>query len=287
MSSESLLNSACSKLLSVVDKHVDRSTSLHRWVLLKNSILRSHTLLPAPDKDEAEPVYRHEDSHEEVEQDSFMFPDPSARGRDAGSGEDQWLDAILEDLGDDEDVDVEDSLIISHPPALQEDDEPLSPMYSPMSSSDDLADNSSFYYPPEIAIPYPVPYPPLHPSLVPDWLELDSSPEDSSLTPSPPLYHDPLPYFHSDDIDDLSVPDAIEDTSDDESDSPSTPSLVSTTSLSPPESFSRERTRLRQPHVYIDTDDSYFYPFEIDPLPFPNSEHNDDARPFTPIFQEC
>ncbi|CAL1704165.1 unnamed protein product [Somion occarium] len=286
--SSSLFSLARNKLHSVVGGNVKDSASLHRWVLLKNVIIRSHIAdAPASSSDNvgADPVYRHEEEehHDEAEQDSFMFPDPddllADEDSDVGSREDQWLDSLLETLGDDEE-DLDDSLTLSNP-RNHEEDEPLSPLYSPMSSSDDLVGQSSFYYPPEIAIPYPVPYPPLHPPLVPSWLALERSNDDPSLTPSPPLYHDPLPYFHQDDIEDLSVPDAIEDTSDDESDAPCTPSTTSTSSLSPPNAslpLPHERTR-PHPHVYIGTDDSYFYPFERDPLPFSDTEHPDGSGP--------
>ncbi|KAI0721565.1 hypothetical protein C8T65DRAFT_630390 [Cerioporus squamosus] len=285
----SLFSMARSKLQTAVSGGVRDSCSLHRWVLLKNSILRSHTVDPAPSPADADVqhVYRHDDDDEardEVEEDAFMFPDPHAIGaRSAlvGDSEKQWLDSLLEDLGDDdEDADVGTSLSVL---PVDDDDEPLSPLCSPMSSSDDLVGHSSlFYQPPPIAIPYPVPYPPLHPPLLPSWLQLDSHD------------HDPLPYYDADD--DLPVPDAIEDTSDDESDALSTPYSQSMSSLSPTDPASvplpAERRRLRgHPHVYVDTDADYFYPFELDPpLPFhDDAEHPlDSARVFRPpIYQEC
>lgn len=305
--SSSLFCLARDKLQSAVGGHGHhaKDASLHRWVLLKNVIIRSHTTAPEPssstDTAGADSVYRPEDRRDEVEQDSFMFPyaddllENAEDERDSCMGEDQWLDALLEDLGDsDDEEDLDDSLSLPRTPNREE-DEPLSPLYSPMSSSDDLVGQSDYYYPPQIAIPYPIPYPPLHPPLVPSWLDLDHSNEDDSIfTPSPPLYHDPLPYSsQDDDIEDLPVPDAIEDTSDDESDAPSTPATTSTSSLSPSNSLHspRERTQLRShPHVYIGTDDSYFYPFELDPLPFSDNErrvhhHHHHHYPSHPPFQ--
>lgn len=293
----SLFSIARNKLQSVVGGNVKDGASLHRWVLLKNSIVRSHpppASVTVADKVEDASVHRPDEEHEhnQAELDAFMFPDPDAlhQGIGAGSSEDQWLDSVLEDLGDDDDedgVEIDTNSTISVPPAL-EDDEPLSPLYSPMSSSDDLADQSSFYYASDIAIPsYPVPYPPLHPPLMPHWLELESS-NDNVIQSSPPLYHDPLPYFDTDELEDLPVPDAIEDTSDDESDSPSTPFTNSTSSLSPTDT-TRERTRVRShPQVYIDSEDSYFYPFELDPLPFPDNTVSDPPRAFRrPHYPEC
>ncbi|RPD65924.1 hypothetical protein L226DRAFT_530049 [Lentinus tigrinus ALCF2SS1-7] len=282
---------ARSKLQTAVSGGVRDSCSLHRWVLLKNSIIRSHSADPAPPPADADVqlVYRHDDdeARDEVEEDAFMFPDPhtlGSRSAAVGDSEKQWLDSLLEDLGDDEeDADVGTSISVL---PVDDDDEPLSPLCSPMSSSDDLVGHSSlFYQPPPIAIPYPVPYPPLHPPLLPSWLQFDSHD------------HDALPYFGADDdVEDLPVPDAIEDTSDDESDALSTPYSQSMSSLSPIDPASvplpPERRRLRgHPHVYVDTDDAYFYPFELDPpLPFHDDEEHplDSARVFRPpIYQEC
>ncbi|KAI0781141.1 hypothetical protein BD413DRAFT_462861 [Trametes elegans] len=310
----SLFTMARSKLQSTVSGGVKDSCSLHRWVLLKNSIIRSHiTPDPAPPLEEAQaqvadvvpPVYRpaEEEARDDVEEDTFMFPDPhslvGSRTADGSDSEKQWLDSLLEDLGgDDEDADVEASGASVSALPVDDDDEPLSPLCSPMSSSDDLVNPAHlFYQPPPIAIPYPVPYPPVHPPLLPSWLQLDAHGDDSIVHSgsSPALYNDPLPYYDVDDIDDLPVPDAIEDTSDDESDVISTPYSQSMSSLSPPDPASvplpQERTRLRtHPHVYVDTDDDYFYPFELDPpLPFHHDEDRpDSARVFRPsIIQEC
>lgn len=270
--STSLFRSARNKLQSVIGGGVKDSSSLHRWVLLKNSIVRSHPPTAHASisaEADADAVYRQDEDTYEEEQDTFMFPDPHScdNSSAAGDGESQWLDSLLEGLKDGEDdyLDADDSSSALR--IADEDTEPLSPLYSPMSSADDLADQSSYYA-------YPIrPYPPLHPPLMPTWSPLDDS--SDSLLPSPPaLYDNPLPYLDVDELEDSPVPDAIEDTSDDESDAPSTPSAVSTPSLSPPSpiiSISRERTRpFSHPQVYVDRDDFYFYPFELDPLPLPD-----------------
>ncbi|KDR81836.1 hypothetical protein GALMADRAFT_240084 [Galerina marginata CBS 339.88] len=275
------------------------SCSLHRWVLLKNSILHSPSqsscTLP-PTQPELNSAYSNDDGEDDdepeevlgsVETDAFMFPDAGQLvGRSATSGaqcsEAQWLDSLLETLGDDEDDD-DFSVDNSHSALPVDDDEfPLySPIGSPMSSSDDLP-NQSAYYPSSISVSYPVPYPPYQPSLIHAY-NFDSS-FDSLLPSVSEPYEDPLPYHDMDEVDYLPVPDAIEDTSDDESDAPTTPSLGrSSSSLSlvdaasiplPPE---RSRLRHANPRVYIDSNDSYFYSFE-DPLPFP------DDRLHTPSY---
>ncbi|KAH9951397.1 hypothetical protein B0H21DRAFT_280472 [Amylocystis lapponica] len=292
----SLFSMARNKLQSAVANGVKDSCSLHRWVLLKNSILRSHTpdVVPAAlDTPDVTYVYRQDaEEGQEEEQDAFEFPDPHSLGpRDAGVAdpENAWLDSVLETLGDDDlDIEADVGVSVSVLP-VDEDDEPLSPLYSPISSSDDLVASSFYYNPPPISAPYPIPYPPLHPPLVPSWFELEEC-VDSHSDASPPHYHDPLPYYDVDDTADMAVPDAIEDLSDDESDALSTPCYNSLSSLSPADPASiplpHSRTRLRShPQVYIDTDDSYFYPFELDPPPF----HDDDtARAYRPsVFQEC
>ncbi|OJT08867.1 hypothetical protein TRAPUB_218 [Trametes pubescens] len=309
LESPSLFTMARSKLQSAVSSGVRDSCSLHRWVLLKNSITRSHTPVdtappqPQADVTDVQHVYRRDeddprDNAAFVEEDAFMFPDPhSLASRSAGSSgnsEKQWLDSLLEDLGDDdEDMDLESTATSVSVLAVDDDDELLSPLCSPMSSSDDLV---NMYQPPAIAIPYPIPYPPLHPPLVPSWLQFDAHGDDSIPPPSTavPLYHDPLPYYDADDVDGFPMPDAIEDTSDDESDVLSTPYSQSMSSLSPRDAVSlslpQTRTRLHtRPHVYVDTDDDYFYPFELDPpLPFHDEDRTDSARVFRPsMIQDC
>lgn len=279
--------------------------SLHRWVLLKNSITRTpaSTYSPAatgPSVD-VKSVYplddgeEDDDADEEIgseEVDSFMFPDAGkfveGHTTNDNNSEAQWLDSLLETLGDDDEDDfgVESDANVSVVPA--DDDELLSPIGSPMSSSDDLPSQPS-YYPLPITVAYPVPYPPFHPPLIRSY-EFDPT-FDSPLVSLPAPYDDPLPYHDLDDAEESSVPDAIEDTSDDESDAPTTPSLGrSGSSLSLAEAASiplpTQRSRLRHPpHVYVDSDDSYFYPFEFDPLPFPVDYHHRNNSYNS--YQEC
>lgn len=274
--------------------------SLYRTVLLKNCWSRSQFQDATPLSAEKAPsavqdVYRQDEQQEVArdneEENTFVFPDPDALiGVRSGphDAENQWLDSLLESLGADDDFETE---VVSGLPG-DEDDELLSPLYSPMSSSDDLVDHHDMY---SIAVPYPVPYPPVHAPPVPAWFELtpSSSPSPSdSLDASPPLYDDPLPYYYVDDVEDMPVPDAIEDTSDDESDGPSTPSTQSTSSpplssdsvspISPPTPTERRPLHSR-PHVYIDAESSYFYPFHFDSF-----APADSVRAYhSPIYQDC
>ncbi len=217
-----------------------------------------------------------------------MFPDagqlvraPATAG--AKTSEAQWLDSLLETLATTKTTN--DFIVDSDPQnaALPADDDEFqlySPTGSPSSSSEDLP-NQSAYYPPPISVQYPVPYPPLIHAYH------FASPFDSLVSPDFSPYDSPFPYH---DIEDLQVPDAIDDTSDDESDAPTTPSLgrsASSVSLLDAASIPlpAERSRLRDtsPRVYVNSDDSYFYPFEFDPLPFPDEQ----LRPSYNHYQEC
>ncbi|KAH0584326.1 hypothetical protein J132_02790 [Termitomyces sp. J132] len=248
------------------------SLSLHRWVLLKNSIV-SHTP-PLPD-DPDEP--------DELDTDAFMFPDAgklaSGPTPDGGStSEAQWLDSLLETLGGDDDDD--DFAAVSRISIHVDDDDDndnddqLSPVGSPVSSSDDLLITQ---FPHHVPYPYPVPYPPFHPPLIyPCELDHHSSFDSFSALP----YDEPLPYY---DAESSSVPDAIEDTSDDEStDAPTTPSLGRSRNEFLDPAPPRSRLRHAHPHVHVDPDDPYYYPFELDPLPFPH-EH----QPYNNNYHEC
>ncbi|KAF8638894.1 hypothetical protein AX17_001946 [Amanita inopinata Kibby_2008] len=263
------------------------SCSLHRWVLLKNSLSVCPTPLltnPAVNNvSDMNPVYSdsgfyQNDEPATGEADSFLFPDAGklvSNSHSCGS-EAQWLDTLLKALADDDDDD--DELVESdgNPVTVagEDDDEDpsLSPLSSPMSSSDNLHQHSC-YTPSLDAVSYSVPYQHYQPPLLRPFQELQSP---ISSLPAP--YEDPLPYHNLDGVQELSViSDAIiEDISDDESDTPSTPSfgrssasltLSDVPSTSPP----TERSRLRHTvaHIYGNKDDS-FYPFEADPLPFSN-----------------
>jgi len=286
MSSDSsnLFSLARSKLhLSVGSKD---SCNLHRWVLLKNSIIHSPTLTSTVAVTNSTQVCSREDGDDDdeeddpevsgsVEVDSFMFPDAgkfvNVQAADVKASEAQWLDSLLETLGDDDEDDfpVESDIHISAVTPEDDEDHFLSPLGSPMSSSDDLH-NQPAYYSSSNPVSYPIPYPIFHPPLLHSY-HFD--------LPAP--YEDPLPYYASnDDSEDLSVPDAIEDTSDDESEAPPTPSFGRSSSSLSLEAASVplpvEHSRLRQshpPHVYVNSGDEYFYPFDIDGLPFPAIHH--------------
>jgi hypothetical protein len=263
------------------------SSSLHRWVLLKNSIVRS-TTQPAPPaittasatsgstlncRDQPSPT------QDDEEADSFLFPDAdklvdNSSSLSADSSEAAWLDSLLESL-DDEDTG----------PVAPEDEDSLSiHIPSPMSSSDDLAD--SLYYSPAApcvySYPYPVPYPPFHPPLIRSYEhEEDDCSDDED--PLRDMLFDTLPYHEQKDVDDLSVPDAIEDDSDDDSDIPPTPMLTDSTGSS----ISVDPTSVPLPseehnhrlQVYIPSQDGLYNSFDL--LPF--SDH------MLPSFarQEC
>ncbi|KAK7015000.1 hypothetical protein R3P38DRAFT_1425027 [Favolaschia claudopus] len=270
-SPSSSLSSLARSKLNLSNETKDRF-SLHRWVLLKNSIIQSLPLVSTASTSPAISSPADEDEVEdEAEVDSFMFPDagklverPSSAVNDSEAA---WLDSLLERLGEDEDdyLSGDPDVNVSVLPVDDDEDFSQSPPISPNSSSDDLT-NQSYY-------PYLVPYPPFpSPALLPYNL---IGPIASS-SPLPP-YVDPLPYSYceSDDTDDFPpVPDAIEDTSDDESDTPPTPGQsLSSLSLDPASiPLPAEHSRLRHatsPYIYTDTEDEeYFYPF--DPLPFPS-----------------
>jgi len=272
--------------------HSAMDGSLHRWVLLKNSIFRpppapvpsvattvslsNHVYIPSDDS------YSEDDDNDEEEE--FMFPDASKLvGVEANTCEAEWLDSLLKSLddgGEDEcasNADVRVSVI----PVDDDEDTPLSPLPSPTCSSDDLHQHA--YFAPPIAVPYPVPYPPFHPPLLrPYILGPIIEPPISPL----PAY-DALPYFDTDELDDLSVPEAIEDTSDDESDAPSTPSLGRSSILELVDSTSlagQRRIQRRSPHVYLHTSDLHLDRYGLDSLPFSDE---DEFTSYNAVYHEC
>jgi len=235
---------------------------------------------------------------------AFMFPDAghfvsshsaesSFYDDEARSSEAQWLDSLLETLGEDEDeddgfrVDTPRPLLSSSSSSLplpvdDDDYQPYSALVSPMSSSDDLSAHSNVYYSSSIDVSYP----PLVHHAYRHHHHHHLHPFDSSISLAP--YQVPLPYHDED------LPDAIEDTSDDDSDAPTTPSLGrSSSSLSldpasiPPTAASERNSRLGQstPRVYVDSNDSYFYAFKS-LLPFPSDEHQNDSS-YNAYHQAC
>ncbi|KAG9318517.1 TCP-1/cpn60 chaperonin family-domain-containing protein [Chiua virens] len=212
------------------------------------------------------------------ESDSFMFPDASKLiprgGVDITVSEAEWLDSLLETLreGEEDEFCADSDVRVSD--AVEDDDAPISPLTSPMSSSDDLV--NQHHGPSPTVVPYPIPYPPFHPPLVHPYV----------LGPivEPPLVSHALSQYELDELDELFVPEAIEDTSDDESDTPSTPSLGRSSVLFFGTSLSGERREQRsQLDVYIHTTGSVYERFELDPLPFPDEDNLNSYN----VYEEC
>ena len=254
--------------------------SLHRWVLLKNSLSSSPASINAAPTTLSEinstDNYSHRDDAIEARSEdgnSFLFPDAGnlvSTSQSRGS-EAQWLDTLLKALVDDEDDDdfSDPYLISSATPAEEDDDDDgsLSPLNSPMASSDDLHNQASFYAPDLTAVPYHFPYPQYQPSLLRSYQDV------SSLSSLPAPYEDHLPYHDLDFVPDYAMPDTIlEDTSDDESDTPSTPSFGrSSASLTLSESRSAQtmaRNTPRHAKNQLYPHEGGIFLFEADPLPF-------------------
>ncbi|KAK2460613.1 hypothetical protein APHAL10511_007083 [Amanita phalloides] len=254
--------------------------SLHRWVLLKNSLSIYSPLSanPAPNQyNDVNLVESHDHSDDQVEAgaedgDSFLFPDAGhlVSTSQSGGSEAQWLDTLLKALADDEDEDdLGEADTIAPAMPVEEDDEddtPLSPLSSPMASSDDLNNQATYFTPDLAAVSYHISYP-SQPSLLRSYQDVPSS---ISALPAP--YEDPLPYHDLDYVPDYAM---LEDASDDESDTPSTPSFGrSSTSLtladSPSTPTERNTLHHTKNHLYSHKD-ALFLPFETDPLPFSHS----------------
>ena len=298
----SLAGTARLKLqLSVSSSSLRDTASLHRWVLLKNSIVRSQPPSPASStiSEHSSIVYPPEDpTPKSVDHDSggnlcdqseaFLFPDPDALSYDftppsspsspkSDASEAQWLDSLLESFSDDEDDEP-----ISTRRSVSDDDQEYSftsPSMSPVASSENLVHHSSFYESPPISVSYPIPYPPLfHPPLI--HLE-------EPLSRMAPLPGAERPYDDVDELDDLSVPEAIEDTSDDDSDTLATPCRSAMSFVNPSVDVDPASIPLPpevRPRVYVNTDAAYLYRFELDPLPFAN---DGNEYTHTVYHQEC
>lgn len=300
----SLAAIARSKLqLSVSGSSFRDTTSLHRWVLLKNSIVRSqppspvsptipeHSSVVYPTEDTAPKSVDHEPEGDPCyHSEAFLFPDPDALSCDftpssspsshkSDASEAQWLDSLLESFSDEEEEEEEP---ISIRRSVSDDDQEYlltSPSMSPVASSEDLVHHSSYYQSPPISVSYPIPYPPLfHPPLI--CLE-----DPQSRTT--PVREPGRPYDDVDELDDLSVPEAIDDTSDDESDTLTTPSRSAVSFVNSSGDVDPASIPLPpevRPRVYINTDPAYLYRFELDPLPFANDGHE---YTHTAYRQEC
>jgi hypothetical protein len=253
----------CSNLFSLAHTKLRSSFRGENWrrvVLHKTILLSPSQPTSAVEPSRASDAYHDDDTFDESSDDvqdvahDYLFPDAgnlveySAAG--THSSEAQWLDSLLESLGDDDDdyfgppssppptsTTISSGAVVSQKSEHEDDEEDehlFSPSTSPMSSSDDLSALSHQYYPSgspssslssssssssSVQYPYISPYPPFHPPLSKRPYTFVSV----SHFDLPPPYEDPLPF--SDDVDDMPVPDAIEDTSDDESDAPPTPSI--------------------------------------------------------------
>jgi len=272
---------ARSKISSALAGGARDNLSLHRWVLLKNSI--SNDCLAATYQNHVRVERPHPREEEEADGyfPAYLFPDPDDDVEvDIELSEAQWLDALLESLADDEDD--EDNLR-SAPPSPT-DTTPLS------SEPPSLASSTTEEAPPmhpTISIPYPVPYPALHPPLIHPY-HLQSS-LVSLDSPSPVDSHN-FSYF---DIDHPypPVPDAIEDTSDDESDAPTTPFTRADSPLDfidpasiplPP-----DRGQAPEPHIVSEHHpNAFYYNFDIDSHPQSDSQSHSHGV-FHSAYRSC
>ena len=221
---------------------------------------------------------------------AFVFPDPDALSYDftpspsppppkSDASEAQWLDSLLESFSDDDD----DEGPTGTRRSVSDDDQEYlftSPPVSPVAFSEDLVHHSSYYESPPISVSYPIPYPPLfHPPLIRSEDPLSST---TPLQEAGRSYDDDV-----DELDNLSVPEAIEDTSDDDSDTLPTPCRSATSFVNPSLDVDPASIPLPpevRPHVYVNTDAAYLYRFELDPLPFANDGH---GYTHTVYHQEC
>jgi len=278
----SVFSLALDKLHAVCGGGSRNGYNLHRWVLLKN-FAHSHLTLATEEAERETDAdsYRREELSVSENEDGFILPDPYFIGPQGGvtyDNESEWLDALLEDLTAEEQRNSVQSpeastSVISTP---EDFDEPLSPLYTPMSSTDDFGEN--LLSPDRDDAP-----------LEPAWYELEDSPDSTRSSPLT-IYDHPLPYYNVDSVQDLSVPGAIDDLSDEEEDSPATPSVTSaSSSLDDSDALHTplEQPRgLPHPRVFVDMDNSYFRSYEIDPLPFADSAA-DPTPAFVPSYQEC
>jgi len=190
-----LASLARSKLHSGLTSGSMVALSLHRWVLLKNSIIRaddSALLAPSVEPDSGTPslVLDANDAEDEDEDEllsldcdlfnfNFFFPDPghgAEAPQDAAAiaTEAQWFDSLLETLGDDEDEDNRHRHLLNQLPSVVKvvadgnvyHSNAHPPLHSePASPASSYSDEFNLASPPSpsspIAVPYPVPYPPL------------------------------------------------------------------------------------------------------------------------------
>lgn len=261
--------------------------SLHRWVLLKNSLVRdAHTdsnpspAAPISTAIDTDTDADFEDEEVDTLEDgmfAYLFPDPGDAIGDACDEQDseaQWFDSVWESLADSDDE--ADGVYCDHPyvtPSSTNIAPGLSAAVTPPSSpySDNFVSLNS-----SVSESYIVPYPSVHPPLVLPF-QLDPAPYFCSS--------DSYSFCHSHDIDDAdeSVPEAIEDVSDDESDSIHTP-------------FSRSRSSLtlvdpasvplpHEPLIFNALTDS-LSSYSSSPLPFTDFNSDPSSTVYGP-YQNC
>ncbi|EJD02682.1 uncharacterized protein FOMMEDRAFT_156012 [Fomitiporia mediterranea MF3/22] len=194
----------------------------------------------------------------------YTFPDPEDDVGTPEMSEEQWLDSLLENLGDEDSEDEDDARIspvrTDDTTAKQLNIHPRADIESLRTSlSDELA------MPDPITVPHPEPYPPL----------------------TYPFEHDSHDCCSASDMEDSegSVPDAIEDTSDNESESIATPFSRSRVSLSlvDPASITLPQDQ-NEAHIYDSS--NVFYPHGEDPFTHSDA-HSSSAPIHSPYHQGC
>lgn len=236
------------------------SLTLHRWVLVKNfvestdSLALSHSHPPPSTPDDepeppitAAPPYEcsapSDESYVFPDWDIFVFPDAStimAEAEASALAEAAWLDALLDELDDDD-----------------SEEEPAEPSATPV--IDALSAPASAFAasaPPALAAPLlPVAIPDSSSSLSPgSTCNCTTPPPTPTSVPSTPRLLDDLPFFEHDGVD---------DSSDDESEGPETPLLLSAHVPVP----SLASVGVSEPAVVLSDPLSYFvYPTEPEPI---------------------
>ena len=277
--------------------------SLHRWVLLKNSINTSdvhsdraaRNTMSISDSPDSPGGADSDADLEDEEVDSvidegvfnFLFPDPwdAVAPADEGSAsEEQWFNSLLQSLGDDDDYEDADADVKMHIASADASGDAEQLDDHSRAESESLCASCSEEYatptPSPISVPYTVPYSPFHTSLAHPY-KIDSH-DCCFASDSSPYSH-----FHHHDIDDSesSVPDAIEDTSDDESESVLTPFSRSRASLNlvDPASVPLPSDRF-EPQIYRGSSD--LFPYEEDPLPYSDMT-SESPGVYSPYHQVC
>lgn len=255
------------------------SLTLHRWVLVRNFVSSTDSLSlsqshPPPSHVEdgaqrepqpvaaAAPPYEYSSSPWDEEAfpfpdgDFFIFPDAmtvQAEADEVAAAEAAWLDTILDELYDDD-----------------SEEEPVEPCATPVT---DALSSSAFAAsaPPALAAPLrpvAIPVPPSSSSSVSPGSACNCTtpPPTPASVPSTPRLLDDLPFFEHDGVD---------DSSDDESEGPETPLLLSAHVAVP----SLAAAVTSEPAVVLSDPLSYFvYPTEPEPI---------STTPSSLPLQEC